>query len=47
MFQLQQFVPDNTLDKELEKTVPYSKQELQDMVESLRPFFENVRLEGV
>lgn len=47
MFQLQQFVPVNTLDKELEKTVPYSKVELQDMAESLRPFFENVRLEGV
>lgn len=47
MFQLQQFVPANTLDKEFEKTIPYSKEELQDMVESLRPFFENVRLEGV
>jgi len=45
-FQLQQFVPLNTLDRELGKTVPYSKSELQGMAESLKPFFEIIRLEG-
>lgn len=47
MFQLQQFVPVNTIDKSLEKTKPYTKPEMEEMADGLRPFFGNVRLEGV
>lgn len=47
LFQLQQFVPKNTIDANFEKIKPYSEEQLQDMADGLRPFFEDVRLEGV
>lgn len=46
-FQIQQFKPVCTLDKSLEKTKPYSKEELQVMAELARPYFEKVRVEGI
>lgn len=47
VFQLQQFVPQNTLDPEYLKIVPYSSEVLHSWAERLKPYFEEVRLEGV
>lgn len=46
-FQIQQFKPVNTLDKSLEKTKPYSKEELQVFADRAAPYFEKVRIEGI
>lgn len=47
LFQIQQFVPKNTLDKKLEKIKPYSRHELEAMAERVNPYFRKVRIEGV
>ncbi|MCR4396081.1 MAG: anaerobic ribonucleoside-triphosphate reductase activating protein [Candidatus Saccharicenans sp.] len=46
-FQLQQFVPQNTVDPEFLKREPYPAEVLRRWAEELRPFFDEVRLEGV
>lgn len=46
-YQIQQFKPVNTLDKSLEKTKPYSKEELQAFADRVAPYFEQVRIEGI
>lgn len=47
LFQIQQFSPKNTLDPEFQKISPFSREELEEMAEELRPNFENVRIEGI
>ncbi len=46
-FQIQQFKPVNTLDKSLEKTKPYRREDLQDFADRAGPYFEKVRIEGI
>ena len=46
-FQIQQFKPVNTIDKSLEKTKPYGKEELQVFADRAAPYFEKVRIEGI
>jgi anaerobic ribonucleoside-triphosphate reductase activating protein len=47
VFQLQQFVPHNTIDPEYLKIKPFPAEQLYRWAELLRPFFEEVRVEGV
>jgi len=47
VFQLQQFDPVNTLDKKFRNVKPYSRKVLQEMAESLKPYFDEVKLEGI
>lgn len=46
IFQIQQFVPHDTIDPEFLKVQPYSREELLDFAEAIKPFFRDVRLEG-
>lgn len=46
-FQLQQFVPQNTIDPAFLKLEPYPAQELRNWAEKLKPYFGEVLLEGV
>ncbi len=46
-FQLQQFVPQNTIDPAFLKFEPYPAQELRNWAEKLKPYFGEVLLEGV
>lgn len=46
-FQLQQFVPQNTVDPAFLKLEPYPADELRRWAEELRPYFGEVLLEGV
>ncbi|MGB9764981.1 MAG: anaerobic ribonucleoside-triphosphate reductase activating protein [Candidatus Saccharicenans sp.] len=46
MFQLQQFVPQNTLDPEFLKLKPYPAEELYRLAQKLKPYFADVRVEG-
>ncbi len=45
-FQLQQFVPHNTIDPSYLKIQPYPEEMLKDWAEKLRPFFGEVLIEG-
>lgn len=47
IFQIQQFVPINTIDSHYIQTIPYSKEEIQAFVKIAEPYFEEVRVEGV
>lgn len=47
IFQIQQFVPHNTIDSQYEQIIPYSKQEIQVFSKIAEPYFEEVRVEGV
>jgi len=47
IFQIQQFVPTNTIDSHYIQTIPYSKEEIQAFVKIAEPYFEEVRVEGV
>ena len=47
IFQIQQFKPVNTLDKSLEKTKPYSRENLQLLADRAAPYFEKVGIEGI
>jgi len=47
IFQIQQFVPTNTIDSRYIQTIPYSKEEIQAFVKIAEPYFEEVRVEGV
>lgn len=46
-FQLQQFLPINTLDPNLVNIRPYSKEKLQAFAEILEPYFSEVKVEGI
>jgi pyruvate formate lyase activating enzyme len=47
LFQLQQFQPVRTLDPAYSKITPYTKEEIEDLASLARPFFSDVRIEGV
>ena len=47
LFQIQQFVPKNTLDKSFERKRPFSVEELRTFAELAKPYFSEVRIEGV
>lgn len=47
IFQLQQFVPQNTVDPEFSRLSPYQAEQLHSWAELLKPYFEEVRVEGV
>ena len=47
LFQLQPFVARNTLDPEFLKVKPYCKESMEKLAAAVRPFFKEVRLEGV
>jgi len=47
LFQLQGFSPRNTLDPEFLGVAPYDKESMEKLAEAVRPFFKEVRLEGV
>ncbi|MFB0566273.1 MAG: anaerobic ribonucleoside-triphosphate reductase activating protein [Candidatus Aminicenantaceae bacterium] len=47
IFQLQQFLPRDTIDAGYLQKKPYSRQEIQKFAEMAKPYFEEVRIEGV
>lgn len=47
LFQIQQFVPTNTLDGDYLHRIPYTGEEIRLMAKIAEPFFGEVRLEGV
>jgi pyruvate formate lyase activating enzyme len=47
VFQIQQFSPTNTLDASYLQKKPYSLEEIQKMAEIVKPYFSEVRIEGV
>ncbi|MFQ6037568.1 MAG: anaerobic ribonucleoside-triphosphate reductase activating protein [Candidatus Aminicenantales bacterium] len=47
LFLLQQFAPHNTLDPALEKVSAYPLEKIQEFAESVKEFFEEVRVEGL
>lgn len=44
---IQQFRPEKTLDKEFQKEKPYSIEQLKELTELVKPFFEKVEIRGV
>ncbi len=46
LFQLQVFSPRNTLDPEFLKVKPYCRETMEKLADAVRPYFEEVRLEG-
>jgi pyruvate formate lyase activating enzyme len=47
IFQIQQFSPTNTLDTSYLQKKPYSREEIQKMAGIAKPYFSEVRIEGV
>jgi pyruvate formate lyase activating enzyme len=47
VFQIQRFVPKNTLDKDFESKKPFSIEEMKYFAELAKPYFPEVRIEGV
>ena len=47
IFQLQQFVPLNTLDSQYLQKKPYRREEVQGLAKIAEPYFSEVRIEGV
>jgi pyruvate formate lyase activating enzyme len=47
VFQLQQFVPLNTLDSHYLQKKPYGREEVQGLAKIAEPYFSEVRIEGV
>ncbi|MFC2163375.1 anaerobic ribonucleoside-triphosphate reductase activating protein [Acidobacteriota bacterium] len=47
VFQIQRFVPNNTLDKDFENKKPFSIEEVKSFAELAKPYFSEVRIEGV
>ncbi len=47
VFQLQQFSPRHTLDRNYLQVQPYARKDLEKMAELIRPYFAEIRLEGV
>ena len=46
LFQIQQFVPKNTLDKTFESKRPFSVEDVKSFAELAKPYFTEVRIEG-
>lgn len=46
-FQIQQFVPERTLEESYRLKVPYTEEEIQEMVRAVEPFFSKIRIEGI
>lgn len=44
VYSIQQFMPGKTLDLEYEKVIPYTKEDLEKMAESCRPFIKEVKV---
>jgi len=44
---LQQFRPEKTLDKNLQKEKPYTHEKLKEFAEILKPFFDSVEVRGI
>jgi pyruvate formate lyase activating enzyme len=47
IFQLQQFIPKDTLDVSFEKKIPYRAERLKEFADVMRSFAAEVRIEGV
>jgi pyruvate formate lyase activating enzyme len=47
IFQVQQFSPRHTLDRNYLQVEPYARKEIEKMAELIRPYFGEVRVEGV
>lgn len=47
ILQLQQFVPDQTLDESYQKKKPYSMEKLQRLAQKAKYYFDEIRIEGV
>jgi len=47
VFQVQQYSPRHTIDRNYLQVKPYSREEIEGMAELLRPYFSEVRIEGV
>jgi pyruvate formate lyase activating enzyme len=47
IFQLQQFVPLNPLDRDYLEKTPYSREEILGFAKIAEPYFSEVRVEGV
>jgi len=47
MFALQQFRTEKTLDKSWEKIIPYPDEELKEMAEIAKPYFNKVEIRGL
>jgi len=47
LFQIQQFSPRHTIDRNYLQIKPYSREEIEKMAELLKPYFSEVRVEGV
>jgi len=47
LFQLQQFLPQNTLDRHYLQKKPYSREELQELARIAEPYFKETRIEGI
>ena len=47
IFQIQRFVPNNTIDSLYNKIIPYSKEEIQALVKIAKPYFEEIKVEGI
>ncbi len=45
IFQIQQFVPENTLDPDFERLKPFKREEIQALGHSVEEFFSEVRIE--
>ena len=47
LFQVQQFQPENTIDRSYLRTSPYSSEELQALARFAEPYFAEIRIEGI
>ncbi len=47
VYQVQQFSPAGTLDPEYGRIKPYSRDEVKRLADAARPFFKEVRIEGI
>ncbi len=47
VFQVQQYSPRHTIDRNYLQIEPYSREEIEGMAEILKPYFSEVRIEGV
>lgn len=47
LFQVQQFLPRHTIDRNYLQVKPYGRKEIEKMAELLKPYFNEVRVEGI
>jgi len=46
IFQIQQFIPENTIDRNYLRVKPYSVEKLMELAKIAQPYFSEVRIEG-